>query len=56
YANKIIPSVLSFLKSISNLTSRLLACDYSLFPLCYSNFSYNNTIVNNKYCVLSLIN
>ncbi|OHE90477.1 hypothetical protein CORC01_14228 [Colletotrichum orchidophilum] len=55
YADEIIPSVLSFPKSISNLASKLSTRDHGPFPLCHGDFGHNNIIVDDEYRVLGLI-
>ena len=55
YAAEVIPSVVSFTKSINKLADRLSAHDHGPFPLCYDDFGHNNVIVNNKYHVLGVI-
>ena len=55
FATEIIPSVVSFPKSISNLANRLSIRDHGPFPLCHVDFGYNNIIVDDKYQVLGVI-
>ena len=55
FATEIIPSVVSFPKSISNLANRLSIRDHGSFPLCHGDFGYNNIIVDDKYQVLGVI-
>lgn len=55
YVDEIVPSVSSFLESISKLASRLSVRDHGPFPLCHGDFGHNNTIVDDDYHILGVI-
>lgn len=55
YAAEIVPSVLSFPKSVGALAKRLSVRDHGPFPLCHGDFGHNNTIVDDHYHVLAVI-
>ena len=55
YADEIAPSVSSFPESISKLASRLSVRDHGPFPLCHGDFGHNNTIVDDDYHILGVI-
>ncbi|KAM5356861.1 hypothetical protein ACJ41O_003507 [Fusarium nematophilum] len=55
YADEIMPSVSSFPESISRSASRLSVRDHGPFPLCHGDFGHNNTIVDDDYHILGVI-
>lgn len=55
YADEIITSVTSFPASISKLASKLSLRDHGPFPLYHGDFGHNNTIVNDEFKILGLI-
>lgn len=55
YADEIVPSVSSFPESISKLASSLSVRDHGPFPLCHGDFGHNNTIVDDDYRILGVI-
>ncbi|EHK45975.1 uncharacterized protein TrAtP1_013053 [Trichoderma atroviride] len=55
YAAEIIPSVSSFAKSIGELADTLSFRDHGPFPLCHGDFGHNNTIVDDQYHILGVI-
>ncbi|KAH8655558.1 hypothetical protein BX600DRAFT_70107 [Xylariales sp. PMI_506] len=55
YADEIINSVALFPSYISNTASILSVHDHGPFPLCHGDFGHNNTIVDDEYRILSLI-
>ncbi|KAK1242846.1 hypothetical protein MKX08_005658 [Trichoderma sp. CBMAI-0020] len=55
HAAEIIPSVLSFAKSIGKLADTLSARDHGPFPLCHGYFGQNNIVVDDNYNILGVI-
>lgn len=55
YADEIIPSVSSFRQSIADLAGKLSIRDHGPFPLCHGDFGHNNTIVDDQYRILGVI-
>ena len=55
YADEIVPSVSSFPESVGRLASRLSVRDDGPFPLCHGDFGHNNTVVDDDYQILGVI-
>lgn len=55
YAAEIASSVSSFPASIGKLAQGVSVRNYGPFPLCHGDFGHNNTIVDNHYHVLGVI-
>ncbi|KAF2839699.1 hypothetical protein M501DRAFT_1030903 [Patellaria atrata CBS 101060] len=55
YADEIVLSISSFPKSIGDLADQLSVCDHGPFSLCDGDFGHNNTIVDDRYHILGVI-
>lgn len=55
YADQIVPSVASFPASVARLASLLSVKDHGPFPLCHGDFGHNNTVVDDDYRILGVI-
>lgn len=55
FATTIIPSVKSFPQAIHDAASKLSVHNNEPFPLCHGDFGHNNTVVDDNYGILGVI-